>query len=134
MILVDSSVLIDVIEQKPVWAEWSVERLGECAAHHALLVNSVIYAEISRSFASSSAEDQFLRSANIKLDAISSAAAFTAARAHMAYRAAGGARLATLPDFFIGAHAQEAGHTLLTRDPVRIKTYFPKVSLICPEG
>jgi predicted nucleic acid-binding protein len=133
MILVDSSVLIDVIEQKPVWAEWSVERLNECAAQQALVINIVIYAEISRSFADPKAEDRFLRSANIKLDPISSAAAFAAARAHVAYRAAGGARLATLPDFFIGAHAQEAGHTLVTRDPVRIKTYFPKVRLICPE-
>ena len=134
MILVDSSVLIDVIEQKPIWAEWSVERLGECAARQALVINIVIYAEISRSFEDALALGKFLRSANIKLDAISGAAAFAAARAHMAYRAAGGARLATLPDFFIGAHAQEAGHTLLTRDPVRIKTYFPKVRLICPQG
>ena len=97
------------------------------------MINIVIYAEISRSFADPKAEDQFLRRADIKLDPISSAAAFAAAREHMAYRAAGGPRLATLPDFFIGAHAQEAGHTLLTRDPVRIKSYFPKVRLICPE-
>ncbi len=133
MILVDSSVLIDVIEQKPVWAEWSVEQLNQCALRQALVVNIVVYAEISRSFANVDAENKFLRSARIKLDPISSAAAFAAARAHMAYRAVGGARLATLPDFFIGAHAQEAGHTLLTRDPARIKTYFPKVRLICPE-
>ena len=133
MILVDSSVLIDVIEQKPIWAEWSVERLGECAARQALVINIVIYAEISRSFADAASEDKFLKSANIKLDPISGAAAFAAARAHMAYRASGGARLATLPDFFIGAHAQQAGHILLTRDPVRIRTYFPSVRLICPD-
>ena len=132
MILVDSSVLIDVIEQKPVWAEWSVERLNECAAQEALVINIVIYAEISRSFVDPKAEDQFLRNANIKFDTISGAAAFSAARAHMVYRAAGGSRVATLPDFFIGAHAQQSGHTLLTRDPVRITTYFPKVRLICP--
>jgi predicted nucleic acid-binding protein len=133
MILVDSSVLIDVIEQKPVWAEWSVERLGDCAAEQALVINIVIYAEISRSFVDAASEDKFLKNADIKLDGISSLAAFAAARAHMAYRAAGGSRLATLPDFFIGAHAQEEGHTLLTRDPVRIRTYFPKVRLICPD-
>ena len=133
MILVDSSVLIDVIEQKPVWAEWSVERLFECARQQALVINIVIYAEISRSCVDAFAEDKFLKEAGIKLDPISSAAAFAAARAHTAYRAAGGARLATLPDFFIGAHAQEQAHTLLTRDPVRIRTYFPTVRLICPE-
>lgn len=129
----DSSVLIDVIEQKPVWAEWSVERLFECAAQQALVINIIIYSEISRSFADAAAEDRFLRNADIRLEHISNAAAFAAARAHTAYRAVGGSRLATLPDFFIGAHAQDQGHTLLTRDPVRSKTCFPEVLLVCPE-
>lgn len=133
MILVDSSVLVDVIEQKPVWAEWSVEQLFECAAQQTLVINIVIYAEISRSFADTRAQDRFLKSAGIELEPISGASAFAAARAHAAYRAAGGARLATLPDFFIGAQAQEQGHTLLTRDPARIRTYFPQVRLICPK-
>lgn len=133
MILVDSSVLIDVIEQEPVWAEWSVERLFECAAQQALVINIVIYAEISRSFASAAAEDRFLKSAGIQMEHISLAGAFAAARAHTAYRAAGDSRVATLPDFFIGAQAQDQGHTLLTRDPSRIRTYFPQVRLICPE-
>ncbi len=134
MIFVDSSVLIDIIEKKPVWSEWSVEQIFACAQQHPLVINVVVYAEISRSFATGAEEDAFLKSAGIKLEAISGAAAFAAARAHTAYRAAGGARLATLPDFFIGAHAQERGHTLLTRDPIRIRTYFPTVRLICPEA
>ena len=121
MILVDTSVLIDVIEQQPVWAEWSVERLNDRAMQHPLAINVVIYAEISRSFADAISLDLFLRSANIKVDAISNRASFAAAKAHTAYRAAGGTRQANLPDFSIGAHAQEAGYALLTRDPVRKK-------------
>ena len=134
MMLVDSSVLIDMIECKPVWSEWSVTQLFEGAKLHTLAINIVIYAEISRSFADAATQDQFLKAADIQLDAISPAAAFAAARAHMAYRAAGGARTATLPDFFIGAHAQAQGYTLLTRDPVRIRSYFPQVKLVCPEA
>jgi predicted nucleic acid-binding protein len=133
MILVDSSVLIDVIEQQAVWAQWSVEQLFACSKLQHLAINIVIYAEISRSFADAATEDQFLKKAGIKMDPVPNAAAFAAGRAHMAYRAIGGTRLATLPDFFIGAHAQEQGHALLTRDPVRIRTYFPKVRLICPD-
>lgn len=133
MMLVDSSVLIDVIERKPVWSEWSVTQLFEGAKLHTLAINIMIYAEISRSFADAATQDQFLKAAGIQLDAISPVAAFAAARAHTAYRAAGGARTATLPDFFIGAHAQAQGHTLLTRDPVRIRSYFPQVKLVCPE-
>lgn len=134
MILVDSSVLIDIVEKSPVWLEWSVEQIFACSQQGKLVVNVVVYAEISRSFATAAAEDAFLKSAGIKLEAISGAAAFAAARAHAAYRMAGGMRLATLPDFFIGAHAQERGHALLTRDPVRIRTYFPTVRLICPQA
>ena len=95
MILVGDSVLIEVIEQKPVWAEWRVERLNECAAQQALVINIVIYAEISRSFPDPEAEDRFLRSANIKLEPIFNTAAFAAARAHMAWRASGGSLVAT---------------------------------------
>jgi predicted nucleic acid-binding protein len=132
MILVDSSVLIDVIEGKPEWSEWSVARLFECSTRDTLAINVVIYAEISRSFADTASENKFLQEAGIILEAISPQAAFMAARAHMAYRTAGGSRLATLPDFFIGAHAQAQRHSLLTRDPVRIQTYFPAVHVICP--
>jgi predicted nucleic acid-binding protein len=132
MILVDSSVLIDVIERQPDWVEWSVERLNDCAKADTLAINIIIYSEVSRSFRNAEALDTFLRQTKIKLKAISTKAAFASSRAHLAYRAAGGKRLATLPDFFIGAHAQDEGCILLTRDPVRIQAYFPNVQLICP--
>ena len=48
------------------------------------------------------------------------------------YEQAGGTRTSTLPDFFIGAHAQVTGLPLLTRDVGRYRTYFPKVMLIAP--
>jgi predicted nucleic acid-binding protein len=38
-----------------------------------------------------------------------------------------------LPDFYIGAHAAIAGLTLLTRDPRRYASYFPRVRLISPD-
>ena len=59
-------------------------------------------------------------------------AAWPAARAFAEYRRRGGTRTSPLPDFYIGAHAETEGHTLLTRDPARYRTYFPSVPLICP--
>ncbi|MEN9670571.1 MAG: hypothetical protein RL018_848 [Pseudomonadota bacterium] len=132
MILVDSSVLIDVIEDQKEWLEWSVKKLHQCAMQDALCINIVIYAEIARSFVSVSDLNHFLSQAQISIEAIPNAAAFAAAKAHQAYRAAGGTRSNTLPDFFIGAHAQFCKFPLLTRDPSKIKTYFPKVNLIHP--
>ncbi len=129
MTFVDSSVLIDVIEAKPDWMHWSAQQL---AAQMALCINAIVYAEVSRSFETSAAQDQFLKDVGIDVLAIPNAASFLAAQAHHVYRSAGGARSATLPDFFIGAHASVASMPLLTRDPVRVRTYFPKLQLIVP--
>jgi hypothetical protein len=130
MILVDSSVLIDVIEAKPDWRDWSAAQLTLHAQQQGLAINAIIYAEISRSFPSAEVQNTFLKEAAIKVLPIPNEAAFQAARAHMAYRSSGGLHSSTLPDFFIGAHAMVEQYQLLTRDPVRVRSYFPQVSLI----
>ena len=132
MILVDSSVLIDLIEDHPRWRAWSEDALVRASNTDDLAINVLVYAEISRSFGSVAKVNAFLRSTAIAVEAIPVAAAFAAARAHPAYRDAGGARSATLPDFFIGAHAAEAGWPLLTRDAKRVRTYFPALKLLTP--
>ena len=132
MILVDSSVLIDLIEDHPRWRVWSEDALVRASSADELAINVLIYAEISRSFASAAKLNAFLRGTAIVVETIPAAAAFAAARAHQAYREAGGARTATLPDFFIGAHAAEASWPLLTRDAKRVRTYFPTLKLITP--
>lgn len=133
MMLIDSSVLIDVIEAKDDWKYWSAKQLTKYANEHQLFINVIVYAELAKAFASSDIQNSFLSAARIEIMPISTNAAFLAARAHDAYRAAGGLRSATLPDFFIGAHASTMGYVLLTRDPKRIRTYFPDVNLITPE-
>ncbi len=134
MIFVDSSVLIDVIEAQDLrWADWSEAQLLEARQRSELAINLVVYAEISCNFIAKSRLDMFLGDLVIRLDPMSPDIAFSAATAHRAYRKAGGLRSATLPDFFIGAHAASKGYPLLTRDPARIRTYFPNVSLITPE-
>jgi predicted nucleic acid-binding protein len=134
MILVDSSVLIDVIAAKDVrWADWSEAQLLKAGGRDELAINLMVYAEISSNFAAKSSLDSFLGDLGIRLDGMSPDIAFAAATAHCAYRKAGGLRSATLHDFFIGAHAATKNFPLLTRDPVRVRTYFPQVLLITPE-
>jgi predicted nucleic acid-binding protein len=133
MILIDANVLIDIIEDKSAWTNWSKNALIEASRHDAFAVNFIVYAEIAFSFANKEALDIFLNELNAQLLPISDDVAYLAAQAHRSYKLAGGLRTATLPDFFIGAHANSMGYPLLTRDPKRIRTYFPNVKLITPE-
>jgi hypothetical protein len=48
--LVDSNVLLDVLTNDPAWAQWSADRLAECADNGVLCINALIYAEVSIGF------------------------------------------------------------------------------------
>ena len=133
MTLVDSSVLLDVLTDGQVWADWSQAQLEQAAAVGPLVINDVIYAEISARYPSVDVVDSILRDAGIDLAPMPRSALFLAGKAYLRYRAAGGVRTGVLSDFFIGAHAQVERLPLLTRDVRRYRSYFPKVELIAPE-
>lgn len=130
--LVDSNVLIDVLSEDKRWFEWSAQALAHASERTALCINPVIYAEISVGYASAAALDAVLPNAQFERLPLPFSAGFLAGRAYVEYRRKGGVRTSPLPDFYIGAHAQIEGHTLLTRDPVGYQTYFPKLKLVSP--
>ena len=131
MVLVDANVLLDVLTDDPVWAAWSQAELAR-AASEGLAINPIIYAELAPAFRSEAELAAALDDWPLQRLALPYPAAWPAAQAFAAYRRRGGVRTAPLPDFFIGAHAEASGLTLLTRDPTRYRTYFPAVALICP--
>jgi predicted nucleic acid-binding protein len=130
---VDSNVLLDIVSSDPRWRDWSASKLEECAIDGPLFINPIIYAEVSINFASIEALDDALPGSDYKRLQIPSEAAFLAGKAFLRYRKSGGSKNATLPDFFIGAHAAVTNLNLLTRDAKRYRTYFPTVNLIAPE-
>jgi predicted nucleic acid-binding protein len=130
--LVDSSVLLDVLAPSP-WREWSEERLAAAAESGALAINQVIYAEVAVGFAERGRLERTLQGAGLTRIGLPWAAAWLVARAFQEYRRRGGSRATPLPDFFIGAHAAAASLPLLTRDPARVRSYFPEVALLAPE-
>lgn len=130
--LIDTNVLLDVLTEHPVWADWSANAIATCAAGGALHINSVIYAETSVGFATPEAFERMLAASNIALIEIPRLALFIAGKAFREYRRRGGTRATLLPDFFIGAHAAVAGLTLLSRDAGRYRSYFPKLDIIAP--
>jgi hypothetical protein len=132
MTLVDTNVLLDVFTDDPDWSPWSQAQLDRLGGLDRLIINDVVYAELSVSFPSPAALDGTLARITVKRAPIERTALFLAGRAFQLYRRAGGTRTGVLPDFFIGAHAAVAGIPLLTRDPRRYRTYFPDVQLIAP--
>jgi predicted nucleic acid-binding protein len=131
--MVDSNVLLDVLTEDPAWFEWSSRSLQECAENHILVINPIIYAEVSIGFDRIEDLDAALPERMVERRPIPLEAVFLAGKCFLKYREHGGQRQSTLPDFFIGAHAAVEKMTLLTRDASRYRTYFPKLRLISPE-
>ncbi|MCX5673794.1 MAG: type II toxin-antitoxin system VapC family toxin [Planctomycetota bacterium] len=131
--MVDSNVLLDVLTEDPQWFEWSGRMLQECAQGHILVINPIIYAEVSIGFDRIEDVDAALPENMVERRPIPLEAAFLAGKCFLKYRQRGGRKRSTLPDFFIGAHAAVEKMTLVTRDASRYRTYFPRLKLICPE-
>lgn len=132
MLLVDTNVLVDVLQNDPQWAEWSIAQMRAQARLHGLAINPVIYAEMSLSFSTLEALDDVVLTMALEMREIPRPALFLAAKAYAQYRRRGGGKGQVLPDFFIGAHAAVEGWPLLTRDASRFKTYFPTLEIMTP--
>ena len=132
-VLVDSNVLLDVVTEDPRWFGWSSDALSRCAEEATLVVNPIIFAEVSIGFDRIEDLDGLLADV-VERAALPWEAAFLAGKAFVRYRKRGGRRNSTLPDFYIGAHAAVARMALLTRDAARYRTYFPDVRVIAPES
>jgi predicted nucleic acid-binding protein len=131
-VLVDSNVLLDVTSANAQWGQWSTASLQRLADEAILVINPVVYGEVSVRYSSIEEVDEALPSDHFRRDDIPYAAAFLAGKVFLEYRRRGGLRQAPLPDFYIGAHAAVAGFRLLTRDARRYRSYFPRLELIAP--
>ncbi len=131
-VLVDSNVLLDVVTEDPHWFGRSAAVLARLGADHELVINPIVYAEVSVGFERIEEVDGALPAEYFRREALPWEAAFLAGKCFVRYRRAGGARRAPLPDFYIGAHAAVRGIPLLTRDAGRYRTYFPKLKLLVP--
>lgn len=131
--LVDSNVLLDVLTEDATWGDWSASALSAAAEAGPLLVNPIVYAEVSVRFTTVEAMEDALPPEDFRRAPLPWAAAFLAGKAFLDYRRSQGTRASTLPDFFIGAHAAVADLTLLTRDVRRYRRYFPTVRLLAPD-
>ena len=131
-VLVDSNVLLDIMTEDARWFSWSAETLADAADRFRLVINPIIFAEVSIRYSRIEDLDAALPKTMLDREPIPYEAAFLAGKAFLACRRRGGSKRSALPDFFIGAHAAIAGYDLITRDARRYRTYFPKLPLIAP--
>lgn len=131
-VLVDSNVILDILTEDPRWFAWASRTLEDVGDRNVVAINPIIYAEISVRFSTIEALEEALPRDGFQRLPIPWEAAFLAAKVFVRYRRRGGNKTRPLPDFFIGAHAAVSGLSLLTRDPARYGSYFPKVRLIAP--
>ncbi|MHB1537993.1 MAG: type II toxin-antitoxin system VapC family toxin [Solirubrobacteraceae bacterium] len=130
--LVDSSVLLDVLTDDATWGEWSREALAQAGDEGRLVINPIVYAEISTGFDKIEALDDAVPASDFERESLPYEAGFLAGKAFLAYRRRGGKRRSPLPDFYIGAHAAIRGYRLLTRDVSRYRTSFPSLEILAP--
>ncbi len=131
-VLIDSNVLLDLLTEDPNWFSWSAAAVEAAAGGSRLVINPIVYAEVSVRFAAIEDLEEALPTQMISREPVPYEAAFLAGKAFQSYRRKGGEKRSPLPDFFIGAHAAVAGYQLLTRDVRRYRTYFPTLLLIAP--
>lgn len=132
MVIVDTNVLVDVLEDDPAWADWSAGQMRELSKVHELAINPVIYAELSLTFEAVEDLDAVVAELDLKFLEVPRPALFLAGKAFVRYREQGGVKTNVLADFLIGAHAAVTGCRILTRDTRRYLGYFPTVDLIAP--
>ena len=130
--LVDSCVLIDVLANDPVWADWSLDQLDRLGSRAPLIINPLIVAEVSPRFERAADLESALAQLPLQRQALPWDAAFLAGQAFKVYRQAQGLKTSPMPDFYIGAHALLSGLQLLTRDAARYRSYFPRLALVSP--
>jgi predicted nucleic acid-binding protein len=131
-VLVDSNVLLDVAYDDQVWGEWSRRTLTRLGQSTVLVINPLIFAEVSVGFKEIEELETVLPRADFRREPLPYEAGFLAGKAYLLYRQRGGSRTSPMPDFYIGAHAAVAGYRLLTRDAKRYRSYFPTLRLIAP--
>ena len=134
MILVDTNVILDVVQNDPMWGDWSQQRLEALSLTDTLAINPIVYAELSIAFKQIEELEAILAQGEFRLEQIPREALFLAGKAFTQYRKQSGTKTGVLPDFFIGAHAAVAKLPLLTRDKGRYASYFPTVELLRPQA
>ena len=128
--VVDTNILLDVFLPNNKYLKSSQNLLKSAYDSGALVINEIIYSELSPQFKSKKDLDDALRTLNIKVLNVTEESSFYAGLKWKMYRKTGGKRERIIPDFLIGAFAAKQGDRLLTRNRGFYRKYFEDVKIM----
>ena len=130
---VDSSVLLDVILDDPVFRDGSLKALKQCRASGALIVCPVVWAEVRAALREPEHIGALLSRSGVGFDPFDQFCSDLAGDLWREYRRRGGRREHLIPDFLVGAHAQTRRARLLARDRGFFRRYFSRLDVLEPQ-
>ncbi|MEO7010237.1 MAG: type II toxin-antitoxin system VapC family toxin [Caldimonas sp.] len=133
MIAVDSSILVELLSNAES-ADNAETVLREALARGPLVVCDIVVAEVCSSLQGGDQAMQALEDMGIAYSMVEQKAALRAGEMQRRYRARGGGRQRTVPDFVVGAHALLQCNALITRDAAFFRDYFKGLKVIVPKA
>jgi hypothetical protein len=115
-----------------VLADAAEAALRNALAHGPVVVCDVVVAEVCSSLQGGDQAMQALEDMGIRFLETEQKSAIRAGEMQRRYRARGGERQRTVPDFIVGAHALLQCKALITRDAVFFRDYFKGLKVINP--
>jgi predicted nucleic acid-binding protein len=131
MIAVDSSVLIDILNDSPR-AEVSELALRGALEKGPVVMCDVVVAEVCSAFLQSDEVLQTIESLGVQFSPLKQSAAARAGEMQKRYRDRKGKYPRVLPDFLVGAHALLQCEALITHDAEFVRDYFKGLKVIVP--
>lgn len=128
---VDTSVLVAIAKGEAVAHRWT-DLLAAARDGGDLVICDVVAAEFFALLLDERKFQQSLSGLGIVFSPASLDAARLAGRIFREYRRQGGPREHLIPDFLIGAHAQQQADQIAAIDRGYLRKYFPRLSIVRP--